>query len=52
MSKLEFSTITRAKIDRVDGSILELTESIFPLKFLLNAEEDISAFNPVLITPT
>ena len=44
--------MTLAKIDLVDGSILELTDLIFPLKFLLNAEDEISAFNPFLITPT
>ena len=46
ISKLKFSTITLAKIDLVDGSTRELTDSIFPVKFLSNASEEIIALSP------
>ena len=40
------STITLAKIERVDGSTRELTDPIFPVKILSNAVEEISALSP------
>ena len=40
------STITLARIERVDGSTRELTDSILPVNFLLNAVEVISALSP------
>ena len=52
ISYLEFSTITLARIERVDGSTRELTDPIVPLNFLSNAAEDISAFSPVFKIPT
>ena len=42
----ELSTIILAKIDLVDGSILELMESISPRKVFSNAEFIISALRP------
>ena len=41
-----------AKMDLVDGSILELIDSTFPLKVLLNAEFIISAFKSGFKIPT
>ena len=46
------STITLAKIERVDGSTRELTDPILPLNFLSNAVEDISALSPDFKIPT
>ena len=48
ISKFELSTKTLDNIDLVEGSILELTVSIFPVNVVLNAELVISAFNPCL----
>ena len=44
--KSELSTKILAKIDRVDGSILELIESTLPLKTLSKAEFVTSVFSP------
>ena len=52
ISKSELSTRTLANIDLVDGSILELIESTFPLKILLKAELVISTLSPGFNTPT
>ena len=49
---MELFTRILAKIDLVEGSILELIESTLPSKAFLNAELIISAFKPGFKTPT
>ena len=46
ISYFELSTITLAKIDLVEGSTLELTDSILPLKVFVKAVDEISALKP------